>query len=99
MMIKRIVKMEFKPENIEQFKMLFDRQKEKIRAFEGCEHLELWQDVKNKSTFMTYSYWKSEQDLENYRHSELFKNVWANTKILFSDRPKAWSVQVLHELN
>jgi quinol monooxygenase YgiN len=98
-MIKRIVKMEFKPENIEQFKMLFDRQKEKIRAFEGCEHLELWQDVKNKSTFMTYSYWKSEQDLENYRHSELFKNVWANTKILFSDRPKAWSVQVLHELN
>lgn len=98
-MIKRIVKMEFKPEKVETFKQLFDSQKENIRGFEGCEHLELWQDVKNKTTFMTYSYWKAEEDLENYRHSALFKNVWANTKVLFADRPKAWSVQVLHELN
>ena len=99
MMIKRIVKMEFKVENIDSFKTLFDSNKEKIRAFEGCKHLELWQDVNNKSTFMTYSFWNSESDLENYRHSELFKRVWANTKILFSDKPRAWSVEVLHQLN
>ncbi len=90
--------MEFKTEHIKSFKQLFDANKEKIRAFEGCKHLELWQDVKNKSTFMTYSYWNAEEDLNNYRHSDLFKTVWSNTKKLFSDRPKAWSVKVLHEL-
>lgn len=98
-MIKRIVKMEFKPEEIERFKSLFDQNKEKIRSFEGCNHLELWQDIRNKSVFMTYSYWASEQDLNNYRNSELFKEVWSNTKVLFSDKPKAWSVATLHELN
>lgn len=91
--------MEFKPEHVETFKKLFDSQKENIRGFKGCDHLELWQDVKNKSTFMTYSYWMTEEDLDNYRHSALFKHVWANTKVLFAEKPKAWSVQVLHELN
>jgi len=91
--------MEFEVQYIEKFKVLFDAKKEKIRAFEGCSHLELWQDVRNKSTFMTYSYWENEEDLEKYRHSELFKNVWSQTKILFSDKPKAWSVQTLHQLD
>lgn len=91
--------MEFKTEHVENFKTIFDHQKEKIRAFEGCKHLELWQDVKNKSTFMTYSYWASESALNHYRHSALFKSVWSDTKVLFSDKPKAWSVEVLHELN
>jgi len=98
-MIKRIVKMEFKAEEVERFKALFDRNKEKIRGFEGCSHLELWQDVKNNSVFMTYSYWDSEQDLNNYRYSELFKTVWSKTKVLFSEKPKAWTVDTLHQLN
>ena len=91
--------MEFKVEEIENFKTLFDENKEKIRHFEGCKHLELWQDVNNKSIFMTYSYWASEEDLNNYRHSDLFKHVWSATKVKFCDRPLAWSVEVLHELN
>ena len=32
------------------------------------------------------------KDLENYRNSALFKNVWAKTKVLFNDKPQAWSV-------
>jgi hypothetical protein len=31
--------------------------------------------------------------LENYRNSDLFKGVWAETKIKFSDRPEAWSFE------
>ena len=99
MMIKRIVKMEFKSDEIEVFKNIFDKHKSLIRDFEGCEHLELWQDVKNKSVFMTYSYWQSEKHLEEYRHSDLFKQVWSQTKILFSAKPQAWSVNTLHQLN
>jgi heme oxygenase (mycobilin-producing) len=43
-MIIRIVKMVFKEDEIGAFKTLFDERKSLIRSFEGCTHLELWQD-------------------------------------------------------
>jgi len=88
----RIVKMTFEPEKIDEFIALFDRYKEKIRAVEGCTHLELLQSEDQKSIFMTYSHWKDPKFLEAYRHSELFKEIWPATKALFADRPEAWSV-------
>ena len=91
-MIIRIVKMSFLPEAITTFQETFDNYKERIRGVEGCEHLELLQDIDNPSIFMTYSYWQAPEYLENYRHSELFKEVWAKTKVHFNDRPQAWSV-------
>jgi quinol monooxygenase YgiN len=91
-MIVRIVKMSFKPETLEDFQALFDRNKEKIRGFEGNEFLELYQDRNNKNIFFTYSYWKDDAALEHYRHSDLFKGVWSETKKMFNDKPEAWSV-------
>ena len=47
---------------------------------------------KNHETIcFTYSIWDNEEALNNYRHSELFKNTWAKTKILFDGKPEAWS--------
>lgn len=91
-MIIRIVKMTFEPSEIENFRLLFEENKEKIRHFEGCRFLELYQDIKNKNIFFTYSHWGNEEALNEYRHSELFKNVWGQTKILFKEKPEAWSV-------
>ena len=45
-MITRIVKMVFRPEVTSEFLENFDRVKSQIRASEGCEYLELFQDVK-----------------------------------------------------
>ena len=45
--------------------------------------LELYQDKNNPEIFFTYSYWDKEEDLEHYRNSELFKNVWIQTKKYF----------------
>ncbi|MCP9200784.1 antibiotic biosynthesis monooxygenase [Gramella sp. GC03-9] len=94
-MFVRIVKMGFKPEKVEEFLANFDRNKKKIRGFEGCLFLELYRDKHNTHRFFTYSYWESEQALENYRNSDLFKEVWANTKVLFNEKPEAWSVDKL----
>ena len=69
--------------------------KEKIRNAPGNRFLELYQDKNNKSIFFTYSYWETEADLENYRNSELFYDVWTFTKKLFNDKPEAWSVDKL----
>ncbi len=94
-MIKRLVKMTFKPEHIQDFIALFNSKKEFIAAFEGCTHVELLQDVTNDTVFFTYSLWENPDYLESYRNSDLFKSVWANTKVLFNDKPEAWSVKVI----
>lgn len=91
--------MTFKQEEIENFLELFHAKKQYIRGFDGCDFLELYQDKNNSSIFFTYSYWKSEDSLENYRHSDLFKEVWAETKIKFNAKPEAWSVDKLLSLN
>ena len=97
-MFVRIVKMNFNASEIDTFLENFNNNKEKIRNFKGCNLLELYRDKNNSSTFFTYSYWESEQDLEFYRKSELFKSVWAKTKVLFNDKPEAWSVDKLESL-
>ena len=97
-MLVRIVKMSFDPSKIEEFLANFEDKKHQIRNFEGCEFLELYRDKENTNVFFTYSFWNSEADLENYRHSELFKGVWADTKVLFNAKPEAWSVDKVHSL-
>ena len=94
-MIKRIVKMSFKPENCEAFKTIFETNWKKIKGFEGCLHVELLQDKNNPEIFFTYSIWESETSLNNYRNSDLFKNVWSATKQLFNQKPEAFSVDQL----
>lgn len=95
-MIKRYVKMTFKPEHIQDFKDLFHKTKEQIAAAEGCKHLELLQDSENESVFFTYSIWEDVSFLEQYRNSDLFLSVWAKTKVMFADKPQAWTLNVLH---
>ncbi len=97
-MLVRIVKLSLDPSKIEEFLTNFDTQKEHIRMFKGCNFLELYQDKDSPNIFFTYSYWSSTIDLENYRHSNLFKNIWAKTKPMFNGKPEAWSVDKLASL-
>ncbi len=97
-MLTRIVKLGIDTKHIEAFLVNFEASKEKIRGFTGCQFLELYQEKDNKNVFFTYSYWNSETDLNNYRHSDLFKGIWAKTKPMFNAKPEAWSVNKLHTL-
>ena len=90
--------MSFEASKIELFLENFNANKEKIRNFEGCNFLQLLKDKNNPSVFFTYSYWESVEHLEVYRNSELFKTVWAKTKILFNNKPVAWSVDSIVSL-
>jgi len=94
-MIKRVVKLTFQEDKIPDFLQIFEESKTAIRAFEGCEYLELWQAKSPSNVLFTYSYWTSEDALNNYRHSDFFKATWTKTKALFADRPAAWSIEVL----
>jgi heme-degrading monooxygenase HmoA len=86
--------MEFEKEHIATFLDNFEVVKDRIRNFPGCLFLELWRDKEDSTIFFTHIKWASEKDLENYRHSELFKDVWATTKPMFRSKAQAWSVDV-----
>ncbi len=91
MALIRIVRLSFLPEKVEEFLNIFNNSKNKIRNFENCLHLELLQDADTPNIFMTYSHWKDEDALNVYRNSELFNTTWAKTKILFAEKPLAFS--------
>ncbi len=90
--------MSFHEENIPKFLANFDVMKDKIRSAEGNRFLELYQDKNNPCIFFTYSFWETEADLENYRKSALFDEVWTFTKKLFNEKPEAWSVDKIVSL-
>lgn len=94
-MIKRIVKLIFQEALLPDFMSIYEESKDKIRAFEGNLHLELLQNVAQPNVLFTLSYWEDESALERYRQSELFKTTWAKTKVLFADKPEAWTVEVV----
>ena len=96
-MIKRIVKMTFAEDKTDFFLASFWEVQPKIEAFEGCVHLEIWRDTDNPNIFFTYSFWKSEEHLQRYRRSDLFKSTWEKTKKLFAGKPEAWSVANLEK--
>lgn len=97
-MLIRIVKMGFKPECIADFVAHFDAHSSLIRQSPGNKHLELWQDQNEPNIFFTYSFWDSPDDLENYRKSDLFQKVWAETKPMFCQKPEAWSVDQVRSI-
>jgi quinol monooxygenase YgiN len=91
-MITRLVKMTFKEAKIADFKEFTGSIEHRIRSFPGCEQLDFYQDIHKRNVFFTYSRWKSEEDLNNYRSSDFFKDTWTKTSAWFAGKPEAWSL-------
>ncbi len=92
-MIVRIVKLTLIREKIRQFYDNYESVEPAIRSFDGCRHAELLKHVKNDGVVFTYSLWESEEQLEKYRKSELFKSTWARVKPLFASKAEAWTLE------
>jgi len=91
-MLKRVVKMQFQDQKINEFISIFNHAKPFILKIPGCIHVELLKDIKDPSVMFTLSHWESEEALNQYRNSELFVKTWAETKFLFKAKPEAWSL-------
>ncbi|GAB4404451.1 MAG: antibiotic biosynthesis monooxygenase [Microscillaceae bacterium] len=98
MRLTRIVRLHFREEAVAVFLQQFEHDKRNIRQFPGCLYLALWQDAWIKNVYYTHSEWNSEDDLENYRNSALFEEIWGRTKILFADKPQAFSAYKQEEV-
>lgn len=88
----RIVKLTFKPEYRNHFLQIVADYKDRIRGYEGCGGVDFLHDRLNPNIFFTYSRWMLPENLEHYRESELFQEVWTQVKQWFDAKPEAWSV-------
>lgn len=98
-MIIRIVRMHFSPLGVEEFLEIFGKHQSAIRSFPGCTHLELLRDKDDADCFTTLSYWDSEKELNDYRKSPLFEEVWGQVKSLFTERSQAFSLEKFVEVD
>ena len=88
--------MTFRNESVQTFiTEVFEQSKTRIRAFEGCRHMELVRHKTSPNLLFTLSIWDNEAALENYRASALFADTWAKTKALFAEKAEAWTVEVI----
>ncbi len=92
-MVHRFVKLRFAPKHAAVITPLFEKIAPEVRNFEGCLHLEILFDIRDGGKVITYSHWESEAHLEKYRHSEVFKEFWAEIKPLFLRPAEAWSMK------
>ncbi|AEE51644.1 putative quinol monooxygenase [Haliscomenobacter hydrossis] len=97
-MLKRMVKMTFQKDHIEDFLAIFEASKNLIRQFPGCRHLELLHLEGQPEVMFTFSIWEGQEALEAYRQSELFQRTWSKTKVLFAGKPEAWSMEEVAEV-
>jgi quinol monooxygenase YgiN len=84
--------MSFDEEQVPRFLDIFNESREIISQMPGCLYLELWRDHDQENVFVTHSHWQSAEALEAYRASTFFKDVWKSTKVLFNEKPLAFSV-------
>ncbi|MBC8172565.1 MAG: antibiotic biosynthesis monooxygenase [Chitinophagales bacterium] len=92
-MMIRFVKMTFQHDKTDDFISIFTDAQNNIASFPGCGGVDLLRDILHPHIFFTYSLWKDAESLDQYRKSQLFYTTWEKTKVLFADKPEAWSVE------
>jgi hypothetical protein len=88
----RWVQLTVDPAQRDAFLHLFNTYQCRIQNFPGCRSVELLEGPE-KGQFFTLSRWSAESDLENYRTSPLFAEIWPPVKATFSAPARAWTVR------
>jgi hypothetical protein len=95
MSITRIVKMTFKLEYSDEFEAYFLTIKDRVAGQPGCNGVKLLKERGETGVFFTYSHWSSENDLNNYRQTAIFGQIWPTVKNWFAEKAEAWTVDEL----
>jgi quinol monooxygenase YgiN len=95
-MITRIVMLNFQPDRVDEFLEIFNQNKQVLAKSDGCIRLEIFKSTGHTDTYVTISNWQSEEHLEMYRQSELFKEIWSKVKPFFNNKAQVWTLNTLN---
>ncbi len=88
-MIVRIVSLKCKPEDVDAFRLLLRQFMPRVLSAPGCLSLRIVGDVDKPTSFYTISAWRSVEDLDAYRNSPLFGDIWPRVRGMLRER--AWA--------
>ena len=94
-MIHRIVKLSFNQNFHKELESSFSKIQKIVERQEGCKKVELLKGPHD--LYFTLSTWNSEADLEKYRSSETFMQIWNSFKPNFSAKAEAWTTKKVDE--
>lgn len=97
-MITRVVKLTLRPERVEEFVEIFGKSQPKILNQPGCISVRLMKDIGPPCELYTFSEWSQAEDLERYRRSALFGQVWPVVKKMFAAPAVAWSLSTITDM-
>jgi len=91
--IVRLVRMRFRPEEVERFLALYERAYPVIVGQPGCRSVQLVREVNDPAAFATWSVWNDGASLDAYRRSPFFRSFWPEVKALFCAPAEAVSFE------
>ena len=89
-MIVRIVHLHIVSERIADFEAFVLPRMARIRMQAGCQKVDLF--TGQQGHFFTLSHWDAEKDIEAYRQSSLFAEIWPAVKPWFAAKVEAWTM-------
>jgi quinol monooxygenase YgiN len=98
-MFMRILKLNVDPKFIEEFKVFYEETVEpKLQAVDGCLFASLIKSKPDKDEFVSLTFWKTQQQAENYENSDVFKNLYEQAKKYFSEATDEWKIQLTENM-
>jgi quinol monooxygenase YgiN len=95
----RILKLNVDPKFIEEFKVFYEETVEpKLQAVDGCLFASLIKSKPDKDEFVSLTFWKTQQQAENYENSDVFKNLYEQAKKYFSEATDEWKIQLTENM-
>ena len=98
-MFMRILKLNVDPKFIEEFKVFYEETVEpKLQVVDGCLFASLIKSKPDKDEFVSLTFWKTQQQAENYENSDVFKNLYEQAKKYFSEATDEWKIQLTENM-
>lgn len=94
-MLTRLVRMYFRPEEVEAFLELYRAARPRIVAQPGCYGVQLLRQHDDPAAFATWSTWEDAAALDAYRTSPFFVEFWPQVRALFRTPPEAASFDLV----
>lgn len=94
-MFMRILQLNLNPESIEEFKSFYEETVEpRLQNVNGCLFASLIKSKPDQDEFISLTFWKTQQQAEEYEQSDVFKNLTGQARPYLLDSGDEWKIHL-----